>query len=118
VKAEQERAKSIILTAVFDDYVEKLRRMRRTSSSTVGAAPASARFSIEKISDLKPSEIKIRSRGASERQFQFQPHADRAVLNHAVKRGLLKSNPASQLEAISCQPAEKSSRFSTSWRQS
>ncbi len=59
MKAEQERAKSIILTAVFDDYVEKLRRMRRTSSSTVGAAPASARFSIEKISDLKPSEIKF-----------------------------------------------------------
>ena len=61
VKAEQERAKSIILTAVFDDYVEKRRRMHRTENyvkGTAGAAPTSARFSIEKISDLKLSEIK------------------------------------------------------------
>lgn len=32
VKAQRERAKSIILAAVFDDYVEKLRRMHRTEN--------------------------------------------------------------------------------------
>ena len=62
VKAQRERAKSIILAAVFDDYVEKRRRMHRTENyikGTAGAAPTSARFSIEKISDLKLSEIKF-----------------------------------------------------------
>ncbi len=111
VRAREERAKSITLAALFDDYTGKLRRMRKSESYVeqyrwCRGYFASTAFLEEKVSDLTPAEIKAAFAELPGGNFNSNLRLIRAVLDHAVKREYLKKNPALQVEFVARQRAD------------
>jgi integrase len=102
-KAIKEREKSITLSALFDDYLAKLRRTNRSENyvKQFGWLKAHLDFWLEtKVSDLKPGNFKFSLQKLPSGNFNANVRLLRAVLQHGVKSSWLKSNPAKQLELI------------------
>lgn len=109
VRARSEREKSIPLSALFDDYIAKLKRNHRSANylkQFTWLRGYFREFLEEKVSDLKPSDLNYALEKLPGGNFNSNLRLIRAVLNHGVKKGLLKSNPALQLETVYRPPVE------------
>ena len=109
VRARSEREKSIPLAALFDDYIAKLKRNHRSANylkQFTWLRGYFREFLEEKVSDLKPSDVKYALEELPGGNFNSNLRLIRAVLNHGVKKGWLKSNPALQLESVYRPPVE------------
>ena len=102
-KAIKDRDKSITLAALFDDYLAKLKRINRSANYMKQFRWLRGymdTFADTKVSDLKDGNIKYSFRNLPSGNFNSNLRLLRAVLNHGVKYGWLKSNPASKVDFI------------------
>jgi len=109
VKARTERERSISLNALFDDYIAKLQRNHRSAfyiKQFSWLRGYFKEFLEEKVSDLKPSDLNYALEPLSSGNFNSNLRLIRAVLNHGIKKGWLKANPALQLETRHRLPVE------------
>ena len=104
VKAIQEREKSITLSALIDDYLEKLRRSHRSQNylKQFGNLKRHLDFWLEtKVSEITPGNIKFSLGKFPSGQFNSDLRLLRAVFSHGLKSSWLKPpNPASQVEFV------------------
>jgi hypothetical protein len=111
LRVGKERAKSITLAALFDDYTAKLRRQHKSENYVkqykwCRGYFAQTAFLEEKVSDLTPAEIKAAFAELPPGNFNSNLRLIRAVLNHGVKKEYLTKNPALQIEPITRQRAD------------
>jgi integrase len=102
-KAIKERQTSITLGALFDSYVDKLKRMHRAENYVKGYhyLRGYMDFWLEtKVSDLTAGNIKFSLGKLPSGHFNSNLRLLRAVLGHGVKLGYLKSNPTLNLEFV------------------
>ena len=95
--------KSITLTALFDDYLAKLRRIDRSENylKQFRWLRGYMDFWLEsKVSDLTAGNIKMSLQKLPSGNFNSNLRLLRAVLNHGVKNSWLKSNPALSIDFV------------------
>jgi integrase len=103
IKVRKERAKSISLNGLFDEYLAKLKRNHRSEHYVKAFKWLRGMFKEfleEKVSDLKATDVKYAFEELPSGQFNAQLRLIRAVFNYGVKIGYLKSNPALNLEFV------------------
>ena len=102
-KAIQERKKSITLSALIEDYIQKLHRSHSAQSYLRQYANLKRHmdFWLEtKVSEITAGNIKFSIGKFPSGQFNSDLTLLRAVFEHGIKNSWLKTNPAKQLEFI------------------
>ena len=102
-KAIKDREKSITLSALFDDYLAKLRRTDRSENylKQFRWLRGYLDFWLEtKVSDITPGNIKMSLQKLPSGNFNSNLRLLRAVLNHGVKGSWLRQNPALSLDFV------------------
>ena len=103
IKAQKDRAKSISLNSLFDQYLEKLKRNGRTEHYMKAFKWCRGYFREvleEPVSDLKSKDIANAFEDLSSGERNANLRLIRAVLNYGAKQGFLKSNPSLQVEFV------------------
>jgi len=104
VRKQQARQQSITLAALFDDYLSKLQRTHRAESymkQFKWLRGYMDTFADTKVSDITPGNIAYSFRNLPSGNFNSNLRLLRAVLNHGMKNGWLKSkNPALSLDFV------------------
>jgi integrase len=101
VNKRKAREKSITLNALFDDYLAKLKKINRSEGymKQFRWLRGFMDFWLEtKVSDLTPGNIKFSLQKLPSGNFNSHLRLLRAVLNHGIKNGWLKTNPALSLD--------------------
>ena len=95
-KAIQEREKSITLSALIEDYIQKLHRSHSTANylKRSGNLKRHMDFWLEtKVSEITPGNIKFSLGKFPSGQFNSDLRQLRAVMNHGVRHSWLKDQP-------------------------
>jgi site-specific recombinase XerC len=103
VQKQKARQQSIILSALFDDYIAKLQQTNRSAKyiKNYRWLKGYMDFWLEtKVSDITPGNIKFSLQKLPSGNFNFNLRLLRAVLNHAVKNSFLASNPALSVDFV------------------
>ncbi len=100
-KAIKNRQSSITVGALFDSYVEKLKRIERSEDYVKQFRWLKAYFDFwleTKVSDLTPGNIKLSLQKLPSGNFNSNLRLLRAVLNHGVKNSWLNTHPALSID--------------------
>ena len=100
-KAIKDRQKSITLSALFDDYLAKLKRINRSENylKQFRWLRGYLDFWLQtKVSDITSGNIKMSLQKLPSGNFNSNLRLLRAVLTHGVKNSWLKTNPALSLD--------------------
>jgi integrase len=103
IKVMQERAKSITLAELFEDYDLKLRRTHKSDNYRRQFVWLKGYLDLvhhKKISDLTETDITVAFAHLPDGNRNSNLRLLRALLNYAVQKGWAQSNPASQIEFI------------------
>ena len=103
IKVMEQRAKSITLAELFEDYDLKLQRTHKSDNYRRGFVWLKGYFDLvidKRVSDLTETDITIAFAHLPDGNRNFNLRLLRALLNYALQKGWAPSNIASQIEFI------------------
>ena len=103
IKVMQQRAKSISLAELFEDYDLKLRRTHKSDNYRRQFVWLKGYLDLvhqKKVSDLTETDITVAFAHLPDGNRNSNLRLLRALLNYAVAKGWTQSNPAAQIEFI------------------